>query len=362
MMKAPLHQAGEMMQDALLRLLRLCFTATERLNFYEELAFLLENNIPLQGALQHMLFTATDGGRLSVRRSSATACTDDCIRALKNGVRLDAVLADWLPDQELAFVSTGMANGQLASTLRRAAFVVSNLKEIRVGMLSLIYPVFLLMSTFGMVYATGTLMLPMMEKLTPREQWTGALWLTGQLADIELNYGLLLISALVAVVGFTVWSMANLTGPARRRLDAFMPWSIYRDLQGVTFLINHAALTRAGISPKESLTTLNRFASPWLQERLAPVSAGLSQGLGLGNALQATGLDFPSRECIRKMQLMTGGKNAEQMIENFALRWLETTQGTIRNKFFRLRMYAMLLNTLWLVLSILANQQIGVFQ
>ena len=134
----------------------LCFTAPGRLNFYEKLAFLLENKLPLQEALQHML--STDGGWLSVRRSAATACIADCIRALKNGVRLDAVLADWLPDPELALVNTGMASGQLAAPLRRAAFVVRNLKDIRVGVISLIYMMFLLVSTFGMIYTTGTLM------------------------------------------------------------------------------------------------------------------------------------------------------------------------------------------------------------
>lgn len=348
------------LQDAALWLLRHGFTATERLRFYENLAFLLKNNIPLKDAFNHMLTSSGKGHRLA-GVNSTTVCIRDCLQALSTGVRLDAAMADWLPEQEVAFITTGLANGQLASTLERAAFVVSNLKEIQVGLMSLIYPIFLLATTFGMIYATGAMMLPTMEQLTPRNEWTGALWLTGVLANFELDNWPVLLCLLLGLTIFVIWSMKNLTGRVRRFLDNFLPWSIYKDLQGASFLINYAALMKAGVSPKDALLTLTRFASPWLKERLVPASAGLNRGLGLGPALEVSGHNFPSADCISTIKLIDGGNESENIIETFAVRVLETTQAAIKRKFFRLRMYAMLLNTLWLILSILANQQIGVF-
>ncbi|MGC6031659.1 hypothetical protein VU596_24690, partial [Enterobacter kobei] len=47
------------------------------------------------------------------------------------------------------------------------------------------------------------------------------------------------------------------------------PWSVYRTLQGTVFLLNIASLLKANISTLNAVRLLNRFSSPWMQERLA---------------------------------------------------------------------------------------------
>ncbi|MCM5085059.1 type II secretion system F family protein, partial [Escherichia coli] len=93
-------------------------------------------------------------------------------------------------------------------------------------------------------------------------------------------------------------SLPNWKSPdsVRTFADKIMPWSIYQDIQGATFLLNMAALLKAKMTTLNSLNILQEFASPWLSTRLDSIIYRVRQGDHLGLALRQCGYQFPSRE------------------------------------------------------------------
>ena len=80
------------------------------------------------------------------------------------------------------------------------------------------------------------------------------------------------IYVLVAVITLTVVVIVTLPTyrwKGRVWLDRTLPpWSIYRMLQGTTFLLNMAVMLNAGIRPYDSLASMIKISPPWLKQRL----------------------------------------------------------------------------------------------
>jgi hypothetical protein len=55
--------------------------------------------------------------------------------------------------------------------------------------------------------------------------------------------------AAIALIIWTVWSLPRWHRPdrLRRMFDGLMPWSVYKDIQGATFLLNIGALLQSGV-------------------------------------------------------------------------------------------------------------------
>lgn len=119
---------------------------------------------------------------------------------------------------------------------------------------------------------------------------------------------------------------AKLESPdsVRTFADKIMPWSIYQDIQGATFLLNMAALLKAKMTTLNSLNILQEFASPWLSTRLDSIIYRVRRGDHLGLALRQCGYQFPSREAANFLSLLQGD-GATELISNYGQRWLSQT-------------------------------------
>ena len=336
---------------------RRTFNTTERRLLYEDLAFLLSNNQKLSTALTTMHSVATDFGQ---QRENATAlCLSDCLHALQSGRSLDVGLSDWVPVSEIALIGAGVTDGDLAGALRRAVEVVKSTAGMKSDCLTaLMYPVFLLATMFFMMVLCVQEFIPKLARIAPRESWDGVLWWFATLSEFFVHNGPLLLTLTAAVSIWTLWSLPNFTGPARQWLDRLMPWSIYRELSGVSFLMNLSALMRASLKTLDTLDILARYSSPWLLERIEATRREVNSGAHLGLALKNTQLDFPSRECVNRLVLLTQGDNAESVIDAFARDWLVKTQERVRRQLARLRTVCFGLVGGYLFLVLYAGQQI----
>ncbi|ECH4667687.1 type II secretion system F family protein [Salmonella enterica] len=338
-------------------LARKTFSTGERRDLYEDLAFLLDNNKTLEVALNDILNVATDFGQ---NRDNGTAmCMRDCIRALHSGQSIDVGMADWIPVNEIALIGSGVKDGQLAGALRRAIKIVESAGTMRAEFFStLTYPICLILTMFFLMYMCTSQFIPALERVAPRESWHGTLYRFATLSEFFVHNALLLGGGGVLLVGWIVWSLPNLTGHTRKKLDSIMPWSLYRDMQGVAFMMNLAALMRANLKTLETLQVLSRYATPWLLERIQATELEINKGAHLGLALKNTGMNFPSKECVNKLMLLTSGDNAEDIIENFAQEWLKKTQAKIKSKISRISVVCFALVGSYLFLMLFASQQI----
>ncbi|MQL50047.1 general secretion pathway protein GspF [Photorhabdus khanii] len=331
------------------------FSTTDRLTLYEDLAFLLENNLPVEKALNAMILSYGE------KRPPVVFCLEDALSAISRGKSVDQGLSEWIPRQEAAILSAGAQDGNLAAALYRAITVVQGMDDMKSALMStLAYPMLLLGTTFAMMKMVTVYFLPRLETLSSKENWGGALWWLNTISEFFVNNALLLGVLILLIAGFVAWSMPNLTGKVRKHvLDRIMPWSVYRDILGVGFLLNFSALMRAQVTTQDAIDILSNHAPPWLFERLAATQNQVSQGDHLGIALRNAGFGFPSPRAIDKLALLTDGDNAENIIENFARVWLKQTVSKIKKTAKLLSNIALGTNAGYMILILLATQDLN---
>lgn len=338
-------------------LYRHSFSANDRIEFYEMLAFLLDNEKPLRKALSDMRDVATDFGR---KKHPSAVLLTDCIHALDDGESIEVALLDWVPIQEATLIGAGVLEGNIAESLRRASRIVAG-KGKMLGAIkgAVMYPSVLIIIVIAMMYMVNAKFIPQLEKMVPREKWEGAIWWLGNLSQGVIENGVLFIILAVLIGGLIYWSLENYTGNLRRFIDSTTPWSLYRIFQGVTFLLNISALLRVNIQTLNALDIINENASPWLQQRVRETQIYIRQGQHLGKALKSTGYNFPSKECVNQMMLLTEGDGAENILEGYANRWLQQAIKDVKKKALRLTIFCFVLVFSYMATLLLAISQIN---
>lgn len=333
---------------------QMTFSTSDRMTLYEDLAFLLENNQKTEDAIAGMQ-------RNRRRKDAVSLCLADVRLALTRGRGLDVGLAGWIPSQEATILRAGRAAKDLRGALLRAIEVVKGIAEMKAtALVNLTYPVMLLAGTFYMMQMVSDRFLPRLEQLAPPELWTGPLWWLGAITHFFISNKYALAASLVAFCIWLNWSLPRLTGSLRRRvLDKLLPWSLYREMQGVSFLLNLSALLRANVRTEEALDMLSRNATPWLYERLTATRRQVARGKQLGQALADSGYAFPSSEAIDRLLLLTAGPGGEDHIENFARMWLGKSINRIKRISRLLQLLGMLVTAGYLLLTFIATQDLG---
>lgn len=331
------------------------FSTNDRMTLYEDLAFLLENNQKTEDAIAGMQRTRYR------KNDPVLLCLNDVRHALTRGRGLDAGLAGWVPPQETTILRAGRVAKDLRGALLRAIDVVKGIGEMKTtALVNLSYPLMLLGGTFYMMKMVSERFLPRLEQLSPAETWTGWMWWLGAITHFFVDNRYVLGAGLAAFFVWVVWSLPRLTGTVRRRvLDHLFPWSLYREVQGVSFLLNLSALLRANLRTEEALDMLSRHATPWLYERLTATRRQVSRGKHLGQALADSGYAFPSREAIDRLMLLTAGPGGEDNIENFARMWLKKSIGRIKRVCQVFQLVGMLATAGYLLLTFLATQDLS---
>lgn len=345
-------------------IVRKTFSAPYRVQFYEALRFLLENKQPLKTALEQMRDAWTDFGR---KWHPFAELATDCIESLRENTdenSLEYTLGLWVPQEEAAVISAGIRSGSIVDALQFATTLTDARKQIHQAVWQMaIYPAALLIMMTGTLYVLNTELIPVLSKISPPESWSGALGFLYGLSVFVDNYGAICAILFAVIAGLITWSLANWNRPDNIRsfADNIMPWSIYQDIQGATFLLNMAALLKARMTTLNSLVVLQEFASPWLSTRLESIIYRVRHGDHLGLALRQCGYQFPSREAANFLSLLQGD-GATELISNYGQRWLVQTLERVKKRAVVVRLIMLVLlviSLLLLVLAIMDIQSIG---
>ncbi len=325
-------------------LVRRTFTGHYRQPFYETLRFLLENKKPLAEALKMIGEVHTDFGR---HWHPYSDLVEDCLEALADnsaGRSLQDVLAAWVPREEAAIISAGMRSGHQPRALVQAdKLIVARRRILGQAVLVSVYPCALTLLGGGLLGVNTFFIIPTLSKLSSPDHWTGALGFMDHLSLFTGQYGPFLTTGFVALTGLVFGSLSRWCGQLRRIADRFMPWSIYKDLQGAVFLMNVAALIGAGVPELSALEILHSFGSRWLRERLEGAMDCVNMGDGLGQALRNCGYQFPSQEAANYLSLLGAGDGAAGLISHYADRWLEQALKKVARRANAAKFFSLLL-------------------
>jgi type II secretory pathway component PulF len=297
------------------------FTAKDRVSFYGKLALLQKNGIKLKESLETLKNIFSEGGRKPNRIKAIVA--EECLSAQRDGDELSLALQDWVPYEEASTIAAGSASSKgIHESLLRAKKIVTRKSEMRKLLVkSLSYPAVLWMSMFGLLYYAAKNVMPQLIKMTKPENWDTSAQIMNVLTIVVGQHGSAVLIAATLGVGTVIWTMRNVTGIVRVYLDRVPPWSILRMVYGTAFVSNYGVLQASGIKPVVILEAEARNANPYMRERLEGALMGLKNGLNIGEALDRSGHEFPSREAIEYLRVIANLDGGPEQMMEFAEDW-----------------------------------------
>lgn len=321
---------------------RIRFSGRTRVEIYEMLALLLENRVLLIDALREIRGVFNDRPQDMVSRNilnidevkprniKAEAVHDWILRLKagdKDGFALSRAMEPWVPHEEAALILSGEATGNLVRALRDAVKSIQG----KGAMLSAvaggtIYPILLFFGAYFTMKLFAEKVVPRFAVQVDPELWEGPARLLYLETQLFTRFAMPGTIALVVFIILVLVTLPYFRGPLRVWLERYLPpWSIYKMMQGSTFLKNIAVQTRAGIKLYDSVSSMQAMASPWLRERLQGALYGIAQGQNLGDALYNSGYEFPDRHSVAILRVLASRDGFDETIYSFAERWEETT-------------------------------------
>lgn len=340
-------------------LARRFFSAGFRLKFYRLLALQMRNKILLLQALEQIRDMYTDFGRKS---HGFGLLVDDCQAALKDNSEANSlahVLSRWVPAEEAALISAGMRSNKLPEALEQAEVLIACRKRITMAVLKMaVYPLGCAVMLTSTLVIINEQLIPTMSEMADPASWTGMLGLMNTVLTWVKSHGVLWGGVLGLGVVWTLWSLPRWVRPdvLRRQADKWVPWGVYSDIQGAIFLINIGALLQAEVKTLDALLLIRRFASPWLAVRLDAMMEEVADGASLGIALRACGYNFPSKEAVNYLSMVTGD-NSASMIAQFGQEWLNEAVGRVNRRALGVMVVGMLM-----LLSLIGGVAMAIYE
>ncbi|RQR11273.1 secretion system protein F [Burkholderia stagnalis] len=330
------------------RFIRYQFDAKARLDFYRVVSRLLRNGVLIHEILDDMYRVASEDGRRP--RLPKAVILHECRMAIAEGRALSSALERWAGHQEASLIAAGEGSGNLADALDDAAHYVKSKKGVAGAVAQVVaYP-----SVLGGLICV--LLNIVAEKLVPKfamtsdpSTWEGsgrALYIMSELVN---RYGVLIGALVLSTVVLAVTTLGRFTGPVRVHLDKFPPWSIYRMLNGSSFLLNVSVLIAAGIKLADALESLTEHATPYLRERIEAVLYGVKMGSNFGAALRKAGYNFPDEEAIQFIEMIAGRDGFEAAMKEYAKDWLNDSVERVT------AMASVIFNAFMLVITLLVS-------
>ncbi|MBB5390534.1 MULTISPECIES: type II secretion system F family protein [unclassified Herbaspirillum] len=307
------------------RIAKLQFGAKKRVRFYGHLTMMLENRIMLIDALREMHNVASEDGRKP--DTSDAIILESCHEAVSEGSSLADGLRPWVNANEVAVIAAGEQSGDMRSAFQDAITMIEAGSKIRGAIAgAAIYPVVLLTMLCVLLHIVADSLVPKLSAVSDPETWDGAAYILYRLGTFVDHYGLYaLAGALVSIIVIGI-SLPLLGGRLRIFLDRFPPWSLYRAIHGSIFMLNVSLLIRAGMMLQAALELLyERAGSHWLRQRIEATLENIAGGAGFGDALHDTGYNFPDREGISYLRLLSRLQGFDQSMAKFARHWLDET-------------------------------------
>lgn len=287
-----------------------------RIRLWKKLAKLLGDGIAIIPAMEELQRTRKPSDPMYM-------ALGEWISVLKNGRKVSDAVRDWVTSEEAMLLMAADQSGNLAGTLASVVKVTKAKQAIRGSIVGgLAYPVFLLIITFGVIYLLGYKIVPAFTAAAQGDRWTGLARLMVDSSNFIQNWFVWLVALVVVLIASVIISMPLWTGYLRSSFDKYPPYSIYRVMQGSSWLISMAALIEAGMRIESAMEELIKTASPWAKERIAATLVGIRSGKNLGAALMATGLGFPDEEIISDIRVYSSKSDFDRALKDIGDDWI----------------------------------------
>lgn len=301
-----------------------------RFRIYSMLGRLLEADIDARSALEFIYDVLSKGGRN--KGDFEAVAVAQWIAAFREHGRIADALTGWVPQTEVLLLEAGERSGRFQHALKvmlRLNEKMSSIRGIIFGKLA--YPVATSMMLCGVLYFMATGLIPQLVMMKGGPGlFTGSAGTVVALME-AIRVGLIpfAIVLLIAVIAIFA-TMPFFRGPVRVYFDRLPPWATHRFISGTSFLSALLVLTESGRNLVDALTLVQPNASPYLAEKIGRVHRAMLEGAEFGEALAASGEEFPDNELIKEIQIYGRIGRLDEGLLNVVEQWMETATDKTR--------------------------------
>ena len=292
-----------------------------RRRMWRKLSKLLVNGVPILQAMKSIYDRRVASGS---SKDPLTIALNIWMESIRNGHRLGAAVDGWVPRDERMLISAGEQSGQLDKALQNASEIMISKAKIKKAVIGgLAYPIIMAFLALAFLVMFSFKVIPEFSRVVPYERWQGVAKFIIDLATFAREWLPLIVGIFVAIIISFFLSLPRWSDGMRIKVDRYAPYSIYRMLQGGTWMISLAALVEAGVRIENAVIDLSEGSSNWLKVRSDACLRGMRSGQNIGDALARSGYEFPDREIIDDLGVYAKLSGIDQALTIVGREWVE---------------------------------------
>ena len=298
------------------------FSTNKRIAIWRKLVSLLKNDFTLVNALNRLQMTESHGG--AKPNEPFAICLREWERNLERGYSFSEATRGWIPTDETLLLTSSNMSSLIVALENVGRIVVANKRIGRAVFGAIAYPLLLLVLVFGIIIMVGIYLVPPLAEVAGEGMvWTGGaaslIWLSEWAGRYWKFIAFLFVIAMVIIwLSLPIWS-----GRLRAMFDKLPPWNIYKIRISVGWMMSLAAMVSAGVSIPDAMRVIADNANKYLRDILDKTLRHIANGDNLGNALQNTGMDFPSEEIIGDLAVYSDMNDFDENLNHIANEFLE---------------------------------------
>ena len=298
------------------------FSTNKRVAMWRKLVSLLKNDFTLVNALNRLQMTESRGG--AKPNEPFAICLREWERNLERGYSFSEATRGWIPTEETLLLTSSNMSSLIVALENVSRMVVANKRIGRAVFGAIAYPLLLLVLVFGIIIMVGIYLVPPLAEVAGENMvWTGGAASLIWLSEWAGRYWKFIAFLFVVAVVFIWMSLPIWSGRLRAFFDKLPPWNIYKIRISVGWMMSMAAMVSSGVSVPDAMRVIADNANNYLRNILDKTLRHIANGDNLGNALQNTGMDFPSEELIGDLAVYSDMNDFDENLNHIANEYLE---------------------------------------
>jgi len=243
------------------------FGAKDRIEIYNMIAEMLENGIALPSAIEKFTLGKSAFG---MKKDASTFVMKKVYKSLSSGdggVMLSRAMRSDIPPDEFMILFAAEENGQLASGLRDAVYLLETKREVSSTIKSaLITPIILMLIVGIMMFILQFKVMPIIADVLDPKLWPSIATILNDASHFVVYKGVFVIGIIFMLLfAFSKSAPTYTNGKVRPILDKLPLYSQYKQMQGASFLMSVSAMLSGGTSFSRTLKTLHDYATPYMR-------------------------------------------------------------------------------------------------
>ena len=302
---------------------------TERRKLYRKLAVMVRNGVPLYDAVKDLQARYERRGK---GHPFAIALREWVRRMGRDMEDLASATRGWVPEEERMLFAGA---DDLAAALELTVEVMDAKKRIRKTIIEKsIGPALMVLVAFGVMFTFATKVIPQIKAAMPKGfQLHGLAATVDSVSTAITHWAPLIVVVLMAMAVIVSWSVSNLTGSFRDKvLNRVPPWSVYKAITGVIWMISTSALLKKGADMKAVLQEQIKMAPPWLKKELQTLYTGALRGQTIDQVMVNSGRNFPDEEVVDDIAIYSRTSGFSNALITLAREWIEEVEESVKQK------------------------------